>query len=176
MTSSSTAWDALERRLNNVKKPVNVFRLCDDPDIRERYLTARKEADRADAYLDSLAKETDPDVRAVAERQAKDAQARLAAAQEAYDAHTVTLRFQALEREELEDLLAKHPPTEQDEENGSEFAEDFMPALVAAASLDGMPQEAAARFMKKWTPSDARNLWQAAWSVQHTQRTDLGKG
>jgi hypothetical protein len=51
-----------------------------------------------------------------------------------------------------------------------------MPALIAAASLDGMPEEAAARYLRTWIPSDARALWQAAWSVQHTQRTDLGKG
>ncbi|MGP3737908.1 hypothetical protein ACTWJ9_33535 (plasmid) [Streptomyces sp. GDS52] len=174
--TSSTAWDALEKRLNSVKKPVSVFRLCDDPDIRDRYLTVRREAERADTYLDGLAKDTDPDVRAVAERQAKDAQGRLMAAQKAYDAHTITLRFQALERQELEDLLAKHPPTEQDEENGNEFAESFMPVLISAASLDGMPEEAAARFMRAWIPADVKALWQAAWSVQHTQRTDLGKG
>lgn len=174
MTSST--WETLEKRLASVKKPVRTFALCDDPDIRLQYQTAKRDAEQADATLASLTQDTEPDVRTVAEQQAKTAKTALTAAKKAYDAHTVVLRFQALERQELEKLLAKHPPTEQDEEQGTEFSEAFMPALIAAASLDGMPEEAAARFMQTWTPSDARNLWQAAWSVQHTQRTDLGKG
>jgi hypothetical protein len=174
---ASTTWDALEKRLNSVKKPIAVFRLCDDPDIRDRYLTAKREADQADTHLAGLPKTSDPADRTLLEEQAKTAKTALEAAQKAYDAHTIVLRFQGLERQKLEELLAKHPPSEKDEENGAEFAEDtFMPALIAAASLDGMPEEAAARFMRTWIPSDARALWQAAWSVQHTQRTDLGKG
>lgn len=180
--TSSTAWEALEKRLTNLKKPVHTFALCDDPDIRDRYQTAKREAEQADTYLKSMKDRqgtdgvVDADALHALEQQAKTARTELAAAKKAYDAHTVVLRFQALERQELEQLLAKHPPTEQDEENGTEFSEAFMPALIAAASLDGMPEEAAARFMQTWTPSDARALWQAAWSVQHTQRTDLGKG
>ncbi|MFJ7023256.1 hypothetical protein ACIQUW_33335 [Streptomyces sp. NPDC101117] len=174
--TSSTGWGALEKRLNSVKKPVRTFALCDDPGIRDRYLAAKREAEEADAALAALTPDADPGIRTVTEQHAKTARAELTAAKKAYDAHTVTLRFQALERRELEELLAKHPPTEQDEENGSEFTETFMPALISAASLDGMPEEAAARFMQTWTPADARALWQAAWQVQHTQRADLGKG
>lgn len=172
-----TTWDALAKRLDRVKKPIRTFSLCDDPDIRDRYLAAKREADRADTYLQSLSPDADTQARALVEKQAKDAHTALAEAKKDYDAHTVTLRFQALEQQQLETLLAEHPPTEQDEADGAEFdSGTFMPALIAAASLDGMPVEAAARYLKTWTPVDARALWNAAWSVQHTQRTDLGKG
>lgn len=174
---TSTTWEKLQQRLDNVKKPVRTFKLCDDADIRDRYLAAQRNAEQADAQVKALDKNTDADYRAVVDQQAQDVAAELAAAKKAYDAHTIVLRFQGLERQDLESLAAKHPPTEQDEANGAEFAEaTFMPALISAASLDGMPEDAAARYMQTWGPSDARTLWQAAWSVQHTQRTDLGKG
>ncbi|MFJ4473229.1 hypothetical protein ACIP2X_37845 [Streptomyces sp. NPDC089424] len=173
----TSTWEALEKRLNAVKPPVSVFKLCTLTDVRDRYLTAKREAEQADRQQALLSKDADPDARAVVEEQAKKAKAELEDAQKAYDRNTIVLRFQGLERQQLEELLAKHPPSEHDEANGSEFAEDsFMPALIAAASLDGMPEEAAARYMRTWTPADARALWNAAWSVQHTQRTDLGKG
>jgi hypothetical protein len=175
--TSSTPWDALEKRLDNIKKPVRVFRLCDDTDVRDRYLSAKRKTEQADTYLAGLSKDAEPEVRALAERQVVQAAAELKDAKKAYDSHTITLRFQGLERKKIERLLAAHPPTEQDEENGAEFAEaTFAPALISAASLDGMTEEAAARYLETWIPSDARALWNAAWSVQHTQRTDLGKG
>ena len=175
--TAATGWDALEQRLNNVKKPVRTLRLCDDPEIRDRYLAAARAAERADDEVKALTKDTDKDVRALVEKEAAKVKAELQAAQREYDAHTITLRFTALEQQELEDLQQKHPASEQDEELGRDFAFDtFAPALISAASLDGMPVEAAARYMKTWTVSDARDLWQAAWSIQHTKRTDLGKG
>jgi hypothetical protein len=177
MTSTTSNWDKLEARLDRVKKPTRTLRLCDDTDIRDRYMAAKRRAEEADAYLNALDKDTDPEARTAYQKQAAGAQAELAEAQKDYTAHTIVLRFEALERQELKDLMAKHPPSEQDEASGADWNEDtFMPALIAAASLDGMPEEAAARYLKTWTPPDARDLWQAAWSVQNTQRTDLGKG
>ena len=172
---SSTTWDALEKRLDNIKKPVKALHLCDDTDVRDRYLAAKREVEQADAYLAGLSK--DAEDRALVEQQAKKAKADLASAQKAYDAHTVVLRFQALERQQLKDLMDKHAPSEQDEANGLDWDEEtFPPALIAAASLDGITEEAAARYRRSWIPSDAMDLWNAAWSVQNTRRTDLGKG
>jgi len=179
MTTTTTAngWDALAQRLDNVKKPVQAFHLCDDVAVRDRYLTAKQEAEQADAYLKALAKDTDTEARALVEKQAKDAKAELAAAQKAYDAHTVTLRFTALERQQLEQLQNLHPASEEDEAKGNDFAfDEFAPALISAASLDGMPVDAARRYLDTWTPADAMALWRAAWNIQHQQRTDLGKG
>jgi len=177
MTTGTNGWDALAKRLDNVKKPVQTFLLCDDADIRDRYQAAKQDAEQADAYLKALPKNTPAEDRAAVEKQAKDAQTELAAAQKAYNAHTVTLRFAALERKQLELLQKQHPATEEDEERGEDWhTETFAPALIAASSLDGMPVEAARTYLDTWAPGDARDLWQAAWTIQHQKRTDLGKG
>nr|WSZ21138.1 hypothetical protein OH837_49310 [Streptomyces canus] len=178
MTATTTSgWDALEARLNSVKKPVRTFKLCDDADIRDRYRTATQEAERAEAVLNALAKDADPDARALLTKELAAAQAELKDATKQYDAHTIVLTFTALDRKDLEKLQTEHPPTEQDEADGHDYAVDsFGPALVSAASLDGMPVEAARRYLDTWSSADAGALWQAAWSIQHQQRTDLGKG
>ncbi|MGW2384403.1 hypothetical protein [Streptomyces sp. NPDC001658] len=176
MTSTTSTWDKLKARLDQVKKPTSAFRLCDDADIRDRYRTAKRRAEEADAYLDALDKDTDTEARAAVQKQATDAHTELAEAKKAYDAHTVVLRFTALERQQLEDLQNEHPASEADEAKGNDFAFDtFAPALISAASLDGMPVEDAAHYMQTWTAGDSAGLWRAAWSVQHQQRTDLGK-
>jgi hypothetical protein len=169
-------WDALKKRLDKVKKPVNAFHLCEDPDIRDRYQAARKTADRTAAYLKSLPDTAAPDVRALAEKRAMEAASELATVDQEYWAATITLRFAALERTELEALQNDHPASEQDEADGNAYADSFAPALISAASLDGMPVEDAAHFLNTWSAADAKALFDAAWSVQHTQRTDLGKG
>jgi len=174
--TTTTSWDDLEKRLEAVAKPTRSFKLCTSTDVRERYLKAQRAAEQADAYLKALPEDAEPDTRTAVEGQAKAAQKDLTAAQKTYDTHTIVLRFTALDRKELQALMAKHPPTETEEAAGEEFHFDtFAPALVAAASLDGMPHDKAAHYLDTWTPPDARSLWQAAWSVQHVQRTDLGK-
>jgi len=52
--TAATGWDALEQRLNNVKKPVRTLKLCDDPEIRDRYLAATRASEQADAELAPL--------------------------------------------------------------------------------------------------------------------------
>lgn len=178
MTSTTTStWDALAKRLDSVEKPVGTLKLCPDPNVRDRYLQAKKEADHADGYLKELSKDADPDARALVEKQVSDAKAELIKAQKAYDEQTITLKFTALERKRLEALQDAHPAGEEDEARGDDFALDtFAPALIAAASLDGMPADYARQCLDTWPPSDARDLWNAAWSIQHRKRTDLGKG
>lgn len=176
MTSTPTAWDKLQARLDKVKKPTSTFALCDDAAIRDRYLEAQRKAEEADAYLNALDADDD-EARKAVQNQATEAKTELAEAKKAYDAHTIVLKFTALERQELEKLQNKHPASEEDEAGGSDFAFDtFAPELIAAASLDGMPADAAHRYLNTWTSADAAALWRAAWSIQHTQRTDLGKG
>lgn len=175
-TTTANSWDALQERLDKVKKPVRTLKLCDDPDIRDRYRAAQAAAERADAALKEFPKDGDPEALTFLQAAANGANVELAAAKKTYDAHTITLRFTALEQQELEDLQNKHPAGEEGEEQGNDFEFDtFAPALISAASLDGMPVEAAARYLKTWTSPDARDLWNAAWSIQHTKRTDLGK-
>ncbi|MER6092454.1 hypothetical protein [Streptomyces bluensis] len=178
MTSTTaTGWDALQKRLDTVQKPVATFRLCQDSDLRDRYLDAKKEADEAARYLKSLDKDADREVRTMVEKQAAAAAAALKAVQPEYEQATITLRFTALERRQLEELQSRHPASEEDEAAGQDYAMDtFAPALIAAASLDGMPEDYARKCLDTWGPGDARDLWEAAWSVQQHRRADLGKG
>jgi hypothetical protein len=176
MTSTATAWDALQKQLDSMPKPIQVLKLCSDPDVRDRYQEAKQALAGAEDYLKSLSKDVDKDARALVQKKTQDARNEFQAAQAEYDACTVTLTFQALERGQLKDLIAAHPPTEEDEEQGSEFHFDtFAPALIAAASTDGMPAEYAEHAVKAWSLADSQALWNAAWGVQQRRRTDLGK-
>lgn len=173
---TSTAWAAIQKRLDSMPKPTQTLHLCADPDVRDRYHTAKQAAARAEDYEKSLGKDADKDALALVRKQVREAQAELNAATEAYEAATVTLTFQALERGRLEALINEHPPLE-DEEQDSEFHVDtFAPALIAAASTDGMPLEYAQQAMQTWPLDDWKALWGAAWSVQQRKRSDLGKG
>lgn len=175
--SSTSGWNAVAKRLDGMKKPTKTLKMCDDPDIHDRYLQTRTTVERTREYLDGLSGNADADARAIYTRQHVEAQAAFDAAREDYDAHTVTLTFRALEREELEKLQAAHPAGEEDEAMGRDFNFDtFAPALISAASMDGMPLEYAASAMKTWSLADSEDLWNAAWSVQRRKRTDLGKG
>lgn len=174
---TSTAWATIQKRLDSMPKPTQTLRLCADPDLRDRYHTAKQAAARAEDYEKSLGKDTDKDALALVRKQVRDAQAELKAATEAYEAATVTLTFQALDRGRVEALIKEHPPLEEEEENGAEYHVDtFAPALIAAASTDGMPLEYAQQAMQTWPLNDWKALWGAAWSVQQRQRSDLGKG
>lgn len=177
MTTTS-AWDEIAKQLDQIQKPVSTFKLCRDPEVRERFLSAQQADEHARNELAALpAKGADAEVRALLTKEAKHAAIELAAAQTAYDEQTIVLRFTALERKDLEALQKAHPPTEDDEADGQDYAmATFAPALISAASLDGMPIEAAQKYMDTWSPSDAADLWRAAWFIQHQKRTDLGKG
>lgn len=179
MTDSTTsAWGAIEQRLSTIKKPTSTYKLCPDPDLRDRHQEAQEKADGVRRYLEGLPKSTAKDARSLAEKELAAAQAELAQVQEEYDAAVVTLTFQALERQQLAELQKKHPPLEEDEErNLTGFHWDtFAPALISAASVDGMPLDYAVQAMQTWTLTDAQDLWNAAWGVQQRRRTDLGKG
>jgi hypothetical protein len=175
--SSTTAWAAKQKRLDGMPKPTATLTMYDDPAVRDRYQAAKKTADRAEEILASLGKDADKDARTLLEKEARDARSELAAATAERDDHTVVLTFQALERGQLEELLAKYPATEEDEEAGRDYHFDtFAPELSAAASTDGMPIEYATQALKTWSLGDSEDLWNVAWGVQRRKRTDLGKG
>jgi gas vesicle protein len=179
MTSTTTGWDAIQKKLDSMPKPTQTLHLCSDPEIRDRYQQAKQVAQRAEDHLKSLSKDADKDALALVRKQTREAQDALAKAQADYDEHTVVLTFQALERGALEALIKEHPPTEEDEErdNNAEFHfNTFAPALLAASSVDGMPVEYAQHAMQTWALDDWKSLWGAAWLVQQRKRTDLGKG
>ena len=176
MTSTSD-WAAKQKRLDGMPKPTATLTLYDDPAVRDRYQAAVKAADHAEEALAALPKDVHPSALALVQAQGYQAHAELQAATDERDLHTETLTFQALEREQLAELLLKHPPTEEDEEAGRDYHFDtFAPEVISAASMDGMPVEYAAKALKKWSLGDADDLWNVAWSVQRRKRTDLGKG
>ncbi|MGW0014586.1 hypothetical protein ACWDVX_33160 [Streptomyces tendae] len=174
---TSTAWAAIQQQLDSMPKPTQTLRLCADPDVRDRYHTAKQAAARAEDYEKSLGKDADKDALALVRKQVRETQAELKAATEAYEKATVTLTFRALERGRLEGLIKEHPPLEEEEADGAEYHVDtFAPALIAAASTDDMPLEYAQHAMQAWPLDDWKALWGAAWSVQQRKRSDLGKG
>lgn len=76
------------------------------------------------------------------------------------DGDDLTLLFRAIGMQEYDDLLAKHPPTREQREQGAAYnALTFGPALVAAVSVE-----------PKLTEEDTKEIWESGdWS-----RGDLG--
>lgn len=179
MTTSKTPeaqWAATAKRLNALKPAVARFTICDDPDLTARLAAAKTEAADADATLKGLGP-ADEAARPMFTLRAEEAAKELDAAQQAFDKAAIVLRFKALPRQELEALQNAHPASEKEEEAGEEYAmEAFAPALISAASVDGMPADYARQCLDTWSAADAQALWRAAWGIQHTTRTDLGKG
>lgn len=172
----TTTWDQVAKRLDKLKPATTTFTICDDPDVRADLARARAAAEEADATLRQLTADDDPN-RALFVGRAEKAHAALAEAQKTFDKQAIRLTFKALPRQELEQLQRAHPASETEEADGEDYAMDtFAPALIAAASVDGMPPEYAKHLLDTWSAADAQALWRAAWNIQHTTRTDLGKG
>lgn len=179
MTTSKTSpeahWAATAKRLNNLKPAVAKFTICDNAELRARLDEAQSAAAEADAHLKSVSE--DDTARPLLQLRADQAAADLTQAQKDFDKAAVVLRFRALPRPELEELENKHPASETEEAEGESYAmETFAPALISAASMDGMPVDYAKQALETWSAADAQALWRAAWGIQHQSRTDLGKG
>lgn len=170
-TSAEGAWAAKMERLRRRARPQNKLRICDDDQLRQRFEEAEQAARRARFLADA---NFDDELSA---RNAAEAAVALEAARAELDDASDFLTFLALPRPVLEELITKHPPTEQQAEEGAVFNPDTFPAvLIAAASFDGMSQEEAAELLATWSAPDAGMLWEAAWQVQQESRVDLGKG
>lgn len=171
---SAVTWEQKMERLRRRSLPERVLQICDDAARRTAYDEAKRAADRA-----RLLAESDRDNAAFAERAMLAAQ-RYEAAAEALDAASVYLRFRALPRPVLEELLHAHPPTDEQAVDGAAFnPETFPAALIAASSTDGMSEAEARELLDAWSAPDANALWEAAWEVQQesrADRADLGKG
>lgn len=164
-------WAAKMARLRDRALPEAVLRICDDQAAKDALATAeyaQRQAQRAD------------EARSDTESRTVLAQAATAVddARRAVDEATIELRFRALPRPQFEALVEAHPPTEkQATEDGALWNSDtLIPALISAASVDGMPLEDAQHFLDTWASAEARALYEAAMSVQQEDRMDLGKG
>ncbi|MCF0086591.1 MULTISPECIES: hypothetical protein [unclassified Streptomyces] len=163
-------WAAKMDRLRTRKLAQAVFRVCDDPEVRERYARAVRAEEVARTYADA-----NPDDKEAA-TEAAAAAAKLAEAKTAYEDVSVPLTFRALPRPAYEALLKEHKPSEEQADDGREWDDTFPAALIAAASVDGMTEPEAQELLDTWSLAEANDMFNAAFSVQHTTRTDLGKG
>lgn len=158
-------------RARQRKRPVLKMTICDDTVIKSALEIARHTLRQLKA---AAADRPDDATVTVALTQAEQD---LAEAQAAFDAEAYDLRFEALPRTDFEDLKKQHPPTEAQAEDGFAFNIDtFGPALVSAASLDGLTVDDAASFLDTWAENEAAALFNTAWSAQQENRTDVGKG
>jgi hypothetical protein len=165
-------WAAKMAKLRARQQPTYTLRICDDDTAKTRHARAERALLLAQDAV-NLAPD-DPKATRVLEN----AQQALTEAQAAVDAATLmTLQFRGLPRPDYVALVKKHPPTEEQAEEGSDWNPDtFPPALIAAASMDGITEDDAAELMRTWANREAIALFQAAQAPQDTDRTDLGKG
>ncbi|MFD4397200.1 hypothetical protein [Kitasatospora sp. NPDC058478] len=148
-------------------------RLWDDVNVRQAFEAIRERA--ANAALMAAADPEDESRRIVAEAAA----AELEDATTGADRFSTLLTFRALPGEAFADLIKAHPPTPEEAERDSTAEwndKTFPPALIAAASVDGITEEQAAEFLATWGHTDRLALWEGAWSSQITRRADVGKG
>ena len=163
-------WAATRERLLNRSRPVVKLRICDDHDIKRALAAAIGVETRAQ---DHAANHPGPE----ADRLLADAQAALEKAKADAEAASIVLSFQALDRKAYQALMADHPPTEAQIEEGYDFNLDTLgPVLIAASSLDGITAEDAAAFLDQWSNAEGEALLNAAFGVQREDRMDLGKG
>jgi len=158
-------------RLRNRRRPTVTLTICDDLAAKRALGEAQYEERAAQRAVDA-----DPGD-AEAKKKLAAARKQVTKCQQAVDGASIKLRFQALERKELDALKKAHPPTEEQAEDGFEFNVDtFAPELIAASSLNGITVADARTFLDTWSNAEAAALFDAAWGVQGESRMDLGKG
>lgn len=164
-------WAKTLERLRNRNRPTLKLTICDDHATKAALATAQYAERR-------IKEEAERDPNSPESKKAlRTAAAEVKKAQQRVDEASIVLTFQALERTALDKLKKDHPPTEEQAEDGFEFNPHTLgPALVSAASADGITVADATGFLETWSDAEASALFQAAWDVQHESRMDLGKG
>lgn len=169
--SQDAHWAKTRERLLARTRPVLKLTICDDDDAKRAVNAARFVEQQT-----KVAAENSPEGEA-AQAAHREAVATVEDAQAALEAVSIQLRFQALDRKTYKALLAAHPPTEEQAEEGYDFNLDTLgPVLIAAASLDGITEEDAQTFLDDWATAEATKLLDTAFGVQREERMDLGKG
>jgi hypothetical protein len=164
-------WAATRERLRNRARPIVRLTICDDDDVKQALAAAQFDLQRAQ---DTVDRSPEDGAAKAAHRAATTA---LAGAQQAFDEVSIPLRFQALDRRTYKELLAAHPPTEDQAEDGYAFNLDTLgPVLIAASSLDGITETDATEFLDDWSQAEGEALLNTAFGVQREERMDLGKG
>ncbi|MDX2996628.1 hypothetical protein, partial [Streptomyces scabiei] len=162
-------WAAKMQRLRDRHLAETTFVICDDQQIRTRYLRAQRAFELAFSYA-----EDNPDEDEARTELAK-ATADRDEAKTAYDEIAIPVKFRALPRPALEALYKAHPPSESEAEDGATWGKTFPAALIAAASVDGMTEAEAQELLDSWSLAEANAMFNAAHGVQTTTRSDMGK-
>lgn len=164
-------WAATRERLRNRARPIARLTICDDHTVKQAVAEAQFEQQRAQDAVDRNPEDE------TAQAALRSTAAALTAAQTALAEASIPLRFQALDRKTYKALLAAHPPTEDQAEDGYAFNLDTLgPVLIAASSLDGITEEDALEYLDDWADAEAESLLNTAFGVQREERMDLGKG
>jgi hypothetical protein len=163
-------WAAKMERLRKRNLAETTFVICDDQEVRDRHTRALRAFDRAQDYAKANADDTE------AAQELAAATAERDAAQAAYDQASIAIRFRALPRPAYEALFKAHPASEAETEEGDQWGAGYPAALIAASCVDGMSEDDARELLASWSLAEANALFNAAYGVQHTTRTDLGKG
>ncbi|MGW6238368.1 hypothetical protein [Streptomyces sp. NPDC055094] len=175
-------WAAKMARLRARKLPERRVSFTDDQALRQAVteaalcLVKARNAALNRALVQDVPEErreewvqTQPDVLA--------ADSSLAGANRALEEGTIRLTMRGLPRPLWEQLLAEHPPTEEQADRGHEYnVLTFPAALISATSVDGMSVGEAQELLDTWGDADAKALFTAALLVNQTGRADLGKG
>ncbi|MEU2755295.1 hypothetical protein [Streptomyces albidoflavus] len=175
-------WAAKMARLRARSLPERPAVFTDDPSLKTAVADAalRLARARTAAAAEALTQEVPEESReewVQGRPEVLAADAALAAADAALEAGTIRLTFRALPRPVWANLLAKHPPTEEEADQGHEYnVATFPAALIAASSVDGMSEDEAQELLDTWSDPDAKALFTAAILVNQTLRVDLGKG
>jgi multidrug efflux pump subunit AcrA (membrane-fusion protein) len=174
-------WAAKLARLRARQLPEHVLQLCDDLAAKKRLDQAKLNVARlriaaAEADAAELAEETEA------------AEVELRAAQEAFDAVSLTLTFKALPRPVLDGLIKRFPPTEEQAEEGDTWNPETFPAALTAAAhierdesgqtVEGLSEADAQDLLDSWSVSESNALFAAAWQAQQITRAstaELGK-
>ncbi|MEU8101743.1 hypothetical protein [Streptomyces rubiginosohelvolus] len=164
-------WEAKLAKLRARTRPTVTLTICDDEDLKQEAATARFMEQKAKAAAEAAPSDKTLQAAAI------EAEKRLAEAQAALDEASIPLRFQALPRDAYKELVAAHPPTEEQVGEGYDYNPDTMgPILIATACLDPITEEDARTFLTEWSQGEAESLLKVALSVQRKERMDMGKG
>lgn len=166
-------WSATMAKLR-AKKPIeHPFALVVDDNVQTALQDAATALREAHTRLNAGGEPTAEQVETL--RADVDAcEVRVAEARQALEDATVRLTFRALPRPAYEQLLAEHPPTDEEREQGRAYdVETFAPALISACSAEGMTVEEATELLETWNQAEAGGLFQAAVVVNQAARFRL---
>jgi hypothetical protein len=156
------------------KKPIErsvVVVLEDEP------LEVLKEARKRHAELAGA-----PADKPASDKALKEAEKAVKDAETAVEDVTVEVRFRAIGRVAYDELVAAHPPTEQQKKDSGEDTvynpETFCPALVAASAIEPkMTYEEVVELFKDWNGAELSDLFFTALACNTQRRiSDVGKG